>query len=204
MLPHRSILVAVMLLAASCAAGDDPPEAPAEGPPAPSRPTATAAPPASSPEGPVLTAEGLGDLRIGMTREEVVAVAGPDANPEAVGGPIPSECDEFRPSEAPDGTLVMVENGRLTRISLINDSEVETEEGFAVGDPASEIEAAYGERAIVTPHKYVAAPARYITVWTTGDGGPDSRGILYEVGADGLVTHVRGGGPSIQYVEGCL
>ena len=50
----------------------------------------------------LLTAEGWDGLRIGMTRAEVVAAAGEDANPEAVGGPEPEMCDEFRPADAPE------------------------------------------------------------------------------------------------------
>lgn len=151
-----------------------------------------------------LTATGWGPLRIGMTRDEVVAAAGEDANPQAVGGPVPEACDEFRPMRAPAGLLVMVEQGRLTRISLGAGSTVKTGEGFGVGDPASAIEAAYGARAVTSPHKYVPAPAEYITVWMNAPSGPDARGIVYEIGPDGRVDHVHAGSPSIRYVEGCL
>src|SRR5690606_9967730 len=51
----------------------------------------------------VITADGWGPLRIGMTRDEVVAAAGDDANPDAVGGPDPQRCDQFRPARAPAG-----------------------------------------------------------------------------------------------------
>jgi hypothetical protein len=53
-----------------------------------------------------------------MTRQEVVAAAGDDVNPAAVGGPDPEQCDQFRPERAPDGILVMIEQGRLTRITV--------------------------------------------------------------------------------------
>jgi hypothetical protein len=100
--------------------------------------------------------------------------------------------------------LVMIEQGRLTRITLIRGSDVETAEGFGVGDSASVIKAAYGARAQVTPHKYLPAPAEYITIWRMPPPSPEARGIVYETGSDALVTHVHAGGPSIQYVEGCL
>src|SRR5687768_12819211 len=55
----------------------------------------------SSDSGPlVITPDGWGPLRIGMSRTEVVAAAGEDANPDAVGGPDSSSCDEFRPAGA--------------------------------------------------------------------------------------------------------
>lgn len=151
-----------------------------------------------------LTADGWGPLRIGMTREAVVAAAGEDANPEAVGGPEPEQCDLFRPTRAPEGMIVMIEQGRLTRITLVDGASVETDRGFGVGDPASAIRAAYGAEATTSPHKYVAAPAEYITTWATAPPAAEPRGIRYEIGADGRVTHVHAGGPSIEYVEGCL
>jgi len=152
-----------------------------------------------------LTAEGWGPLRIGMSRAEVVAAAGPDANPNAVGGPDPESCDQFRPRSAPEGLLVMVERDTLTRISLSRSVAVATDAGFAVGDSASAVERHYDARAEVTPHKYQDAPARYITTWTRGrPPAPSARGIRYEIGGDGGITHIHAGGPSIQYVEGCL
>ncbi|MBD2104287.1 hypothetical protein [Leptolyngbya sp. FACHB-261] len=163
-----------------------------------------AAQPSESSASTPLTADGWGPLRVGMTREEVVAALGEDANPDAVGGPDPEQCDEFRPSRAPVGMLVMIEQGRLTRISLINGSPIKTEAGFGVADSASAIKAAYAGKAVVTPHKYVPPPAEYITIWSTAPTEPNARGIVYEVGSDARATHVRAGGPSIQYVEGCL
>ena len=166
--------------------------------PAPGGPSA--APPGS----PMLTPQGWGPLRIGMTRAQVVAAAGEDANPAAVGGPEPERCDEFRPAEAPQGMLVMIENGRLTRISLSAGTDVVTEAGFGVGASADSIAAAYGGCAALSPHKYLAAPGAYITVWEIAPGAGDARGIVYEIGLDGRAMHVHAGSASIQYVEGCL
>jgi len=186
---------------------------PAEEPAAPAEPTAPAAPtePAPTPpaDGNALTATGLGPLRIGMTRAEVVAAWGDDANPEAVGGADPAQCDEFRPARAPEGTLVMIENDRLTRISLIRGSTLKSDRGFGVGDEASAVKTAYGPAAVASPHKYSSAPAEYVTVWTPPTAGTayvqdsNARGLVYEIGMDGRVAAIRGGGPSIQYVEGC-
>ncbi|HEX2165808.1 MAG TPA: hypothetical protein VHG09_01100, partial [Longimicrobiales bacterium] len=153
---------------------------------------------------PPLTPDGWGPLRVGMTLEEVTVAAGADANPAAVGGPDPERCDEFRPERAPEGMLVMIERGRLTRISLVRESAVETAGGFGIGDSAEAIEAAAGTAATSEPHQYKPAPARYITIWRTAPPAADARGIRYDVGSDGLVDLVHAGGPSIEYVEGCL
>lgn len=157
-----------------------------------------------------LTADGWKGLRIGMTREEITAAYGPDANPDAVGGPEPESCDEYRPENAPDGFLIMLVNEKLARIKLMRDADVKTDAGIGLGDDADAVKAAYDGAAIVTPHKYVEAPAGYITVWETGQTGPDyvqdegARGIRYVIGSDGAVESIHAGGPAIQYVEGCL
>lgn len=151
-----------------------------------------------------LTAEGWGPLRIGMTRDEVVAAAGEDANPDLVGGPEPEVCDQFRPERAPEGMLVMIERGQLTRISVAHPAEVTTDGDLGVGTPAEEVAAAHGDAAVRSPHKYIGPPAEYITVWSTDPSEAEPRGIVYETGTDGRVTHIHAGGPSIRYVEGCL
>ena len=148
--------------------------------------------------------DGWGPLRIGMTRAEVVAAAGEDANPNAVGGPNPDECDEFRPARAPRGLLVMLEDGILTRISLSEGTGIRSASGIGVGDSAAAVMAAHGAVAVTTPHKYQDAPARYIAVWRTAPPASDARGLVYEIGGDDRVMHIHAGGPSIEYVEGCL
>lgn len=170
------------------------------------------APPAvARPDAETLTADGWGPLRIGMSLAEITAAAGGDADPGAFGGPDPDRCDEFRPSTAPEGVLVMVENGFLTRISVSRNSSIRTPEGFRIGDPESKVLASYGPRARIDPHQYWEPPAKYITVWREPRSAYDLlsrqanlRGIRYEIDSDGNVVHLRAGGPSIEYVEGCL
>jgi hypothetical protein len=159
---------------------------------------------------PVLAAEGFGPLRIGMTRAEVVKTLGEDDDPEAVGGPDPASCDEFRPARAPEGLLVMIEEGRLTRISLIDGAKVKTDLGLGLGATAAAVRAAYGLALQAEPHKYEEAPAEYLSAWARDPpkdeklpAPPTARGIVYEVGAKGVVQAISGGGPSILYVEGC-
>lgn len=204
----------LLTAAASCLALAACGAPPADEPVAPAEPTTSVAPtgpttPTAPADGNALTATGLGPLRIGMTRAEVVAAWGEDANPGAVGGADPAQCDEFRPARAPEGTLVMIENDRLTRISLIRGSTLKSDRGFGLGAEASAVKAAYGPAAVASPHKYSSAPAEYVTVWSPPTSGtayvqdPNARGLVYEIGMDGRVSAIRGGGPSIQYVEGC-
>ncbi|MBB5659570.1 hypothetical protein [Brevundimonas halotolerans] len=192
----------MIALLAACSPETETPTDPVP-PPAATDPTAAAT------TGVTLTGEGWESLRIGMTRAEIVEALGEDANPNAVGGPDPESCDQFRPERAPESMLLMVQSDRLTRISLTDPSEIMTDKGLRVGDTAERVKAAYGDRAIVTPHKYQDAPAEYVTVWTRAGGegyveDENARGIVYEIGSDGTVMAIHAGGPSIQYVEGCL
>jgi hypothetical protein len=166
-------------------------------------------PPAPAAE-PALTAEGFGPLRIGMSRAEVVKALGEDDDPEAVGGPDPASCDEFRPARAPEGLLAMIEEGRLTRISLIDGSKVKTDRGLALGAAAAAVRAAYGPALQAERHKYEEPPAEYLSVWAKDPPKDErspapatARGIVYEVAGQGVVRAISAGGPSILYVEGC-
>lgn len=203
MIKHRLFLPLAAVAALSLAACGQPSE-PASPPAAETPATAESSAPSNA-----LSAQGWGPLRIGMTREAITQALGPDSNPEAVGGADPESCDQYRPERAPDGMLLMLEQGVLTRISLIRDATLTTDRGFGIGASAAEIKAAYGDAAQVEPHKYAEAPAEYITVWTDGPSrepyreDASARGIVYEIGSDGTVSMIHAGGPSIQYVEGC-
>jgi len=208
-------LLALCGLLLSCARGE-PASDNRTAPPAANSPNAagrneTAPSAAPAAESWVLTGEGIGPLRIGMTLAEITAAAGPDSDPEGVGGPEPEACDQFRPERAPEGVIVMVEQGRLTRISLDEGARVATDRGIRVGDPAGRVREAYGAALSESPHECVEAPAAYLTYWAgnvrAGEGGyvedPAARGIRYETDERQRVTVIHGGGTSIQYVEGC-
>lgn len=194
----RRLLLTTAVLALAACNQPEPAAPPAQPAPAPAPET-----PAPAPSN-VLTANGFGPLRIGMSRPEVEAALGADANPNAVGGADPASCDIFHPARAPEGLQVMIENGVLTNVRLIRASMVDTDRGLGIGDTATRVKSVYGSSAEVVPHKYVDAPAEYITAWATSDHtGPTARGVKYEIGQDGNVLSIAGGGPSIQYVEGC-
>jgi hypothetical protein len=178
----------------------------AEAPAAPAEAQSATSGEASVLSGDVTTA-GWAALRIGMTKAEVVAAAGDREDPNSSGGPQPELCDEFHPSRAPDGLYVMLENGKLSRITLAELSTQKTSDGFGIGDDPAAIKAFYGARATASPHQYQDKPAEYITVWQTPparDFDPAARGFVYEVDSTGKVGAIHAGGASIQYVEGCL
>lgn len=194
---RRLLLASSVLALAACNAPEEPASAPTPA-------TGTLVTEPAAPAAGVLSAQGFGPLRIGMTTAEIEAAMGPDANPDAVGGPDPQSCDQFRPERAPENMLVMTQQGVLTSIWLTRTSDIPTDRGFRIGDSAATVKAAYGAAATVEPHKYEAAPAEYITVWSSSDHtSPAARGIKYEIGQDGKVKGIAAGGPSISYVEGC-
>jgi hypothetical protein len=200
-----SAILATSVLLSIAACSDEPAQQPAADAPAATAPAPApqpnpAQPPASAN---ALTAEGWGPLKIDMTRDQITAALGPDANPNAVGGGDP-ECDQYRPSRAPEGMLLMVEDGRLTRISLSRNSTVKTDRGLGLGATPEQVTSAYGAQVKAEPHKYQDPPAQYLTVWSKGEpGADDSRGMRYEIDGSGKVAQIHAGGPSIQYVEGC-
>lgn len=155
----------------------------------------------------VLTPLGYGPLKIGMTQADVDAAVGPP--PANAAEAEPSECRYYHPPRAPEGLLVMVENGVLTRLTATKDSTVKTDDGVGVGDDGAQLKARYAA-ATVTPHKYQAAPSAYVTLWPGKPQlqgayvtDPTARGLVFEIGDDGKVAFIHAGGPSIQNVEGC-
>lgn len=193
----------VLISLAACERRDDPV---AEPPSSAATPPPEAAPPAVDAN--LLTAEGLGPVRIGMTRADVVALWGEDSAPEAVGGADPETCDVFHPVNAPQGVSVMIQNGVLTRITLMRDAVIRTDRGFGLGDSALAIKQAYGGAVIAQPHKYQGPPAEDLFAWARGGStayvaDPAARGVRYEIGGDGKVAMIHAGDPSIQLVETC-
>lgn len=201
---RNAVLSSVALLAlAACNA----PEA-AKAPDAKAPESTAASAPADAASGTVLTPLGYGPLKIGMTQAEVDAAVGPPSANAAEANP--AECRYYHPARAPEGMLVMVENGVLTRLTAMKGSTVKTEDGVGVGDDGEPLKTRYGAAATVTPHKYEGAPSAYVTLWpgkTNLQGAyvtdPTARGLVYEIGQDGKVAFIHAGGPSIQNVEGC-
>lgn len=196
---HLALIASAALALAACGGETPAPETP----PAPA---AEGTPPSSADADEVLTPDGWGPLTIGMTKDEVVTAVGDMRDPDAVGIP-GSECVEFQPLRAPDGLWVMLEEGKLTRITVGELSNVKTNTGLGIGDTADAVMAsnAYIKR---SPHKYQDAPAEYLTLWDTPQSEDfvrdvNARGIVFEVDGTGKVGAIHAGGPSIQYVEGC-
>lgn len=192
----KHLLAASVLAVALAACSSEPakaPEQPGETATASAVPpgTPSAANPASA-DGKVLSLEGLGDLRIGQ--------AVPAGSSWAERGA--QESDACRTITSPDypGVHAIVEQGKVRRITLGQGSEVTLIEGIRVGSREADVQkwfAGFREE----PHKYEAAPAKYLTAPNAKSGDPALR---FEIGQDGKVKLIHiGTMPVLGYVEGC-
>lgn len=138
----------------------------------------------------VLTLEGLGLLKIGQ------------APPVGWGERGAQVSDACRTVTSPDfpGVTAIVEGGKVRRISVGQRSTVKLIEGIGAGATEAEVRGAFpGFRS--EPHKYEAAPAKYLTAPNapTGDSA-----LRFEIDAKGKVSQMHiGTMPALAYVEGC-
>ncbi|EMD82958.1 hypothetical protein [Pacificimonas flava] len=140
----------------------------------------------------VLGLEGLGELRIG----EPVPADGTWAERGAQTG------DACRTVSSPDypGVYAIVTDGQVQRITAGQRSDVTLAEGIGVGASQAEVTewfAGFREE----PHKYVEAPAKYLTAPNAESG---ESALRFEIGEDGKVSMIHVGVmPVLAYVEGC-
>lgn len=158
----------------------------------------------------VLTPEGWGSIRVAMSEAQALAALGDGWRPDEGSGE-PTACHFLR-SGAESPVVLMVENGRVSRITVQQTAAVaatpRTERGVGLGATEAEVRAAYtGVRE--EPDRY-DPNAKSIYWWSVGAPTGDeyvqnemARGLRFELGQDGRVTAIHAGGPSIQLAEGC-
>jgi len=136
-----------------------------------------------------LTLEGFGGLTIGKP----VPAGSPWA---ARGAQISEGCTEISAPDWP-GAYAIVEEGVVRRITVSNKSEAKLLEGIGPGSTEADVRKAFPSF-VAEPHKYVDAPAKYLT-----QPGNDPR-LRFEIDAEGKVSLVHVGMmPTLAYVEGC-
>lgn len=151
-----------------------------------------AAPPTNDASSKVLALEGLGALLIGQP----VPVGGSWASR---GAQISDACRTVTSPDYP-GVYAIVTEGAVRRITVGQRSDVKLIEGIGVGATEQAVNGAFpGFRS--EPHKYEAAPAKYLTAPNAASGDPALR---FEIGADGKVKLMHVGTmPVLGNVEGC-
>ncbi len=136
-----------------------------------------------------LALEGYGGLKIGEP-----VPAGSDW--AARGAQISDACLTITSPRWP-GTYAIVEEKIVRRITVDDSSAAELVEGIGPGSTEAQVLAAFPSF-VASPHKYVDAPAKYLT-----QPGSDPR-LRFEIDDGGKVSLVHVGiMPTLEYVEGC-
>lgn len=160
--------------------------------PEPSNATVPNAAESSTQGGKTIGLEGLGDLRLGQPVPK-------GSHWGERGAQIGGECRTISSPDYP-GLYGMVIDGKLRRITVGQRSDVTLVEGIGVGSTERDVMQYFaGFRA--EPHKYEAAPAKYLTAPNAASGDP---AVRFEIGQDGKVKMIHVGMmPQLAYVEGC-
>ena len=146
----------------------------------------------------VLTPDGWGPVRMGMTQAQVERALHARLHGEPLEPGDENACVEMDTARYP-GVAFMFEERKLSRISLWEESKVTTSRGIGVGANADQVRRAYGRGLIAAPHYYEDAPAEYLTYWVV----KGKRGVRFETNGKRRVQAIHAGTNAIEYVEGC-
>jgi hypothetical protein len=145
-----------------------------------------------------LTPGGWGPAHIGMTRAQVSSALHVQLEGDAFDNE--GKCINLIASdEALPGLFFMFLDGRLSRITVTEPSQVLTPRGVGIGATADEVRKTYGTEIKAEPHHYYGEPAEYLTYWLK----PGKSGVRFETDTNRRVETIHAGNDSIQYVEGC-
>jgi hypothetical protein len=145
----------------------------------------------------VLTPHAFGTVQMGWTVAQLNAALADTLRPTYE---INDECDHLMPAVFPKGTSLMVIQDTAVRVDVFSPG-ILTPEGAGVGDTETRLREIYGERAVVTPHKYTGPDGHYVTVMDTA---ADSLHMtIFETDGDKVLQYRAGVAPGAQYVEGC-
>lgn len=151
--------------------------------------------PSASGSSAFLTPEGIGAVRIGMTPKQVLAIW---KTRWKYGPPNSPTCSNVVPASMP-GMTMLFENGRLGRISIQKGSFLATAAGIHIGSSDREVLRAYGANVQVANADYEPPPAKVFTVWKK----PNALGIKFVTNSSHVVSEIRVGNHTIDFIEGC-
>lgn len=145
-----------------------------------------------------LTPTGWGPVRIGMTRAQAEKTLKVPLEGDAFDNQ--GSCIElYSSNEQLTGLYFMFLDGKLSRISIGDQSHVTTPRAIGIGSSAEEVRKAYGDKLLAETHHYEGPPAEYLTYWLK----PEKSGVRFETDIHGKVQTIHAGDASIQYIEGC-
>ncbi len=155
----------------------------------------------------ILTFDGLGPVRIGMTPSQAEEALGAKFSPK-----LDFEEDSCWYAHRADGVdpqvYYMVQDNEIVRIDIEErelgktetvDPYISTEKGIRVGSTEEQIKEGYGAKVEISPHPYLEEAGHYLEVLRSDM----QRGLLFETN-DNKVTTFRSGTPdAIRLIEGC-
>lgn len=145
-----------------------------------------------------VTYDGIGPVRIGMTKAEVSRIAGEPI--ERSPGAGDAECEYFYAPHHLPGVKFMFSREQLARIDVV-DGATPTQAGVRIGDTLAKIKKAYRSRVSMATHQYIPEPdGKYVTARSPSG----KRAIRFETDKGRVVTYYVGRFPEVEYVEGCL
>lgn len=158
-------------------------------------PSVAAAPPVPD-TGWVASSHGLGVIRTGLRRADLLPVLG---QPSRAGYYTHASCSYVGGTALPAGVRVMLSDSTVARVDVTKPG-VRTREGAQVGDTEASVLKLYDGRVAVTPHKYSGPTGHYLTVTPPGDS---LHRIVFETDGATVQNYRVGRLPEVEWVEGC-
>jgi hypothetical protein len=144
---------------------------------------------------PMLTQDGYGDLKIGMSEASAMRVLG-ISEADVGEGAVCRVID----AQGQPGLQAMIERGRLSRIAVSGAAAMKTDAGVAIGSSESAIYKAYPN--VRSDGGFVDDGAPWQELYVQPKGR-DGRGVRFTIDGKGKVAAMYAGGPSIEYPDGC-
>ena len=140
----------------------------------------------------VLTENGVGSIRIGVSRNELLTQGGAVISGDA-------SCEMVRPQGAPQGVFAMLVDGRIVRLDVTTPGVV-TATGVGVGTSEEQLHKAYPwireqlSKYVPNGHDFVADVV---------DGPYSGRRFVFESDGTKVIRYRVGPRPQVDWVEGC-
>lgn len=138
-----------------------------------------------------VTPTGIGTVSAGMALSEANSILGETLKPGS------RSCEMIRPTKAPGGVWLMVQNDTVMRVD-IDSAYVTTAENVGIGDTEQVVKSTYAGRITTQPHKY--QPGNYLMVSATGD--PRHK-LIFETDGKVVIRFRAGRVPEVEWVERC-
>jgi len=140
--------------------------------------------------------DGIGPVRVGMTRAEAERAAGlPLSDDRELAS---AYCYYLDFTRGIKGVIFMMTESRIARVDVLVPGYA-TVSGAQIGDTEERLREIYGARATIEPHKYLGTAGHYITV-RSGNG---RYAVQFETRHGRVIRYRAGRFPEVALAEGC-